>query len=112
MYRTLFAAGYPFSYDLGELGRYYAAYERLMDHWRAALGERLHEIVYEDLVREPQRVGAAIARHCGLDMERRGHRDPEQPLGVADGERRAGAPADLRQLLRAAGVITGCTSSR
>jgi tetratricopeptide (TPR) repeat protein len=67
MYRTLFAAGYPFSYDLGELGRYYAAWERLMDHWRAALGERLHEIVYEDLVREPQRVGAAIARHCGLE---------------------------------------------
>jgi Tfp pilus assembly protein PilF len=67
MYRTLFAAGYPFSYDLEELGRYYSAYERLMDHWRAALGERLHEIVYEDLVREPHRVGAAIAGHCGLE---------------------------------------------
>jgi tetratricopeptide (TPR) repeat protein len=66
MYRTLFAAGYPFSYDLAELARYYAAYQRLMDHWRAALGEALHEIVYEDLVREPRRVGAAIANHCGL----------------------------------------------
>jgi hypothetical protein len=35
MYRTLFAAGYPFSYDLQELGRYYAAYDRLIAHWRA-----------------------------------------------------------------------------
>jgi hypothetical protein len=66
MYRTLFAAGYPFSYDLKELGRYYAAYEQLMNHWRRVLGSRLHEIIYEELVREPQRVGAAIAKSCGL----------------------------------------------
>jgi len=66
MYRTLFAGGYPFSYDLEELGRYYAAYAQLLDHWRAILGSRLHEIVYEDLVREPRRIGAALARSCGL----------------------------------------------
>jgi tetratricopeptide (TPR) repeat protein len=66
MYRTLFAAGYPFSYDLEELGRYYAAYSSLMNHWRVALGSRLREIVYEDLVREPQRIGATIAGYCGL----------------------------------------------
>jgi hypothetical protein len=67
MYRTLFGDAYPFSYDLNDLGRYYAAYERLMNHWRAVLGERLHEVVYEDLVREPARVGAGIARYCGFD---------------------------------------------
>lgn len=66
MYRTLFGAGYPFSYDLEELGRYYAAYWQLMAHWRALLGDRLHEVSYEGLVRQPRRVGAAIARHCGL----------------------------------------------
>lgn len=32
MFRTLFAKGYPFSYDLGELGRYYTAYAQLMNH--------------------------------------------------------------------------------
>ncbi len=66
MYRTLFGEAYPFSYDVEELARYYAAYDRLMNHWRRALGSRLHEIVYEDLVREPHRVGAAIAAHCGM----------------------------------------------
>jgi len=66
MYRTLFAEGYPFSYDLEELGRYYAAYEQLMHHWRSCLGDRLYEIVYEDLVREPQRIGRTIAQYCGL----------------------------------------------
>ncbi len=66
MYRTLFAQGYPFSYDLQDLGRYYAAYAHLMEHWRAALGERCCEIIYEDLVREPTRVGRTIALYCGL----------------------------------------------
>lgn len=32
MFRTLFAEGYPFSYDLAELGRYYTAYAQLMNH--------------------------------------------------------------------------------
>jgi len=66
MYRTLFRDAYPFSYDVTELARYYAAYERLMNHWRASLGSRLHEILYEELVKDPHRVGAAAAAHCGL----------------------------------------------
>jgi cytochrome c-type biogenesis protein CcmH/NrfG len=66
MYRTLFAAAYPFSYDLEELGRYYAAYDQLMNHWRSALGSYLHEVVYENLVREPKLNGAMIAEYCGL----------------------------------------------
>jgi tetratricopeptide (TPR) repeat protein len=67
MYRTLFAAGYPFSYGLKDLGRYYAAYDRLMAHWRATLGEDLHEVRYRELVEEPKRIGATVATHCGLE---------------------------------------------
>lgn len=66
MYRTLFGEAYPFSYDFGDLARYYAAHERLMSHWRASLGDALCEIFYEDLVKEPLRVAAAVARECGL----------------------------------------------
>jgi tetratricopeptide (TPR) repeat protein len=66
MFRTLFAAGYPFSYDFGDLARYYAAYHRLMTHWEALLGQRLFSIDYETLVAEPQVVGSALAQHCGL----------------------------------------------
>jgi tetratricopeptide (TPR) repeat protein len=67
MFRTLFGGGYPFSYDLEELGRYYGAYARLMAHWRTILGDALHEIVYEDLVREPMRVGSRLAGYCELE---------------------------------------------
>jgi tetratricopeptide (TPR) repeat protein len=66
MFRTLFGEAFPFTYDFDELARYYAAYQRLMNHWRGILGDGLHEIVYEDLVRRPHLVGAAVAGHCGL----------------------------------------------
>jgi tetratricopeptide (TPR) repeat protein len=66
MFRTLFGDAYPFTYDWDELARYYAAYDRLVTHWRSVLGGALYEIVYEDLVREPRHVGAAVAARCGL----------------------------------------------
>jgi tetratricopeptide (TPR) repeat protein len=66
MYRTLFGEAYPFSYDFEDLARYYAAYARLIGHWKSILGEALHEVRYEDLVSEPARIGAAAAAHCGL----------------------------------------------
>lgn len=66
MFRTLFGEAYPFSYDLDDLARYYAAYERLMVHWAHACPERLVVVDYEALVTEPERVGADLAARCGL----------------------------------------------
>jgi Flp pilus assembly protein TadD len=67
MYRTLFGAAYPFSYSFEELARYYAAYHRLMDHWRRTLGAGLYEVNYEDLVRTPAEVAARIAAYCDVE---------------------------------------------
>lgn len=66
MYRTLFGEAYQFTYDLQDLARYYAAYCRLIEHWREAFGESIHEVHYEELVSDPARTGAALARACGL----------------------------------------------
>jgi tetratricopeptide (TPR) repeat protein len=66
MYRTLFGEAYPFSYDFEDLAQYYAAYGGLMNHWRNALAGHLYEVAYEELVKEPARVGAKVAEHCGL----------------------------------------------
>ncbi|QKR99866.1 sulfotransferase family protein [Sphingomonas sp. CL5.1] len=66
MFRTLFAAAYPFSYDLDELARYYAAYERLRLHWVSLYGDRLTFIDYEDLVAGPDRIAPSLASRCGL----------------------------------------------
>lgn len=66
MFRTLFGDAFPFTYDFQELARYYAAHQRLMMHWRSLLGATLHEVLYEDLVRDPRREGARAAEHCGF----------------------------------------------
>ncbi len=71
MYRTLFGEAYPFSYDLQELARYYAAYAALIAHWRTTLGESIHEVRYEELVNDPHGTGAALARACGLEWHDR-----------------------------------------
>ncbi|MHB1869484.1 MAG: sulfotransferase family protein [Steroidobacteraceae bacterium] len=66
MFRTLFGEAYPFSYDFNDLARYYAAYDRLVRHWRSTLGEGIHEVQYESLVSDPIGTGSAAARFCGL----------------------------------------------
>jgi Sulfotransferase family/Tetratricopeptide repeat len=66
MYRALFGEAYPFSYDFEELARYYAAYERLMNHWREIFGDAIFEIDYEELVGRPHHVGAALAQYCAV----------------------------------------------
>jgi tetratricopeptide (TPR) repeat protein len=67
MYCTLFGDAYPFSYDFQDLARYYAAYSRLIDHWRDTFGDSIHVVHYEELVSDPVRVGASVARFCGLE---------------------------------------------
>jgi tetratricopeptide (TPR) repeat protein len=66
MYRTLFGSAYPFSYDFDDLARYYAAYDRLMQHWKKCLGSTLYEVEYESLVKNPAEVGEGTAQHCEL----------------------------------------------
>ncbi|HUN72623.1 MAG TPA: sulfotransferase [Steroidobacteraceae bacterium] len=67
MYRTLFGDAYPFTYQFEDLARHYAAYAKLIAHWHAAFGDSIHEVRYEELVSDPGRVGAALARACGLE---------------------------------------------
>ncbi len=57
----------PFAYDLGELGRYYRAYQALMAHWAAVLApQAVLDVTYEDLVGDfPGQVRRMLA-HCGL----------------------------------------------
>jgi tetratricopeptide (TPR) repeat protein len=71
MYKTLFKDGYPFSYDLNDIARYYVAYHRLMAHWREALQGQLIEVRYEDLVADQSGETTRLLRLCGLEWEDR-----------------------------------------
>jgi len=69
VYKQLFVDAYPFSYDLGELARYYAAYDRLMRHWRRVMPDAVYTLDYETLVDDFEPEVRRLLEHCGLDFE-------------------------------------------
>ena len=69
-YTNLFSRGFEFTYDLGELGRHYRAYESLMEHWRRVLPEgAMLEVQYEDLVADFEAQARRILAYCGLEWD-------------------------------------------
>ena len=68
LFSILFAGhAQPFSYDLGELGRYYRIYEKVMEHWRSVLPSGVMlELRYEDVVNDLEQQARRLVAHCGL----------------------------------------------
>ena len=65
-YMQLFGAETPFAYDLEKIGRYYAEYRRLMNHWEAIYPNRIHTVEYEGLVERPDATIRALLEYCDL----------------------------------------------
>jgi len=68
-FKQHFAAGQPFTYDLADIGRYYADYVTLMAHFDAVLPGRIHRVIYERLVADPEAETRALLDACGLPFE-------------------------------------------
>jgi hypothetical protein len=69
-FSILFALGHAYTYDLGELGRYIAAYQRLMEHWRQVLPDgAMLEVQYEELVGDLETEARRIVEFCGLGWD-------------------------------------------
>lgn len=69
MYKTLFRMGYPFSYDLSDLGAYYVAYHGLMTHWRNHARESIFDVSYENLIANQETVSRKMVNFCGLEWQ-------------------------------------------
>ncbi len=66
-FSKLFAGPLNYAYDLGELGRYYKRYERLMEHWRRVLPpDQILDVRYEDVVADLQTQARRILAYCEL----------------------------------------------
>jgi len=61
---------YPYAYRLADLGAYYRQYQYLMSHWAAVLDLPILELHYEDLLRQPAKVGRAMVEFCGLKWDK------------------------------------------
>lgn len=68
-YRILFAEGHHWTYDLGQLGRYYRRYWDLMQHWRKHYPGVMYEVRYEDNVADVEGQAKKLIEFLGLEWE-------------------------------------------
>jgi hypothetical protein len=68
-FKQHFARGQGFSYNLTDIGRYYADYVDLMAHCETVLPGRVVRIQYEDLVADLEINVRRLLQTCGLPFE-------------------------------------------
>ena len=68
-FKQHFARGQAFSYDLGHIGRFYADYVRMMEHLDRVQPGKVHRVIHERLVENPEREIRALLDYCGLGWE-------------------------------------------
>ncbi len=69
VFRQNFARGQAFSYDLADLGQYYADYVRAMAAFDAAQPGAVHRVVYESMVADAGTEIRALLSAAGLDFD-------------------------------------------
>lgn len=68
-FKQHYARGQAFSYDLADMGRYYADYVGLMDHFDAAMPGHVHRIFHERLIDDLEREVRALLAYLDLPFE-------------------------------------------
>ena len=68
-FKQHFARGQAFSYDLADMGHYYADYVALMAHFDAMLPGRVHRVIYEDMVADTEAQVRALLDYCELEFD-------------------------------------------
>ena len=68
-FKQHFARGQNFTYELGEIGRYYRNYVELMAHFDAVLPGRVHRVFYENMVEDTDGEVRRLLAFCGLPFE-------------------------------------------
>jgi len=98
-FKQHFALGQNFSYSLEDVGRYYRSYVELMAHFDAVLPGRMHRVVYEELVADPEAEVRRLLDYCGLPFDERCLRFYENDRAV-----RTASAEQVRQPIFQSGV--------
>jgi hypothetical protein len=70
-FKQHFARGQHFTYALTDVGRYYHDYVELMAHYDTVLPGKVHRVIYEQLVCDPEKEIRGILEYLGLPFEER-----------------------------------------
>ena len=98
-FKQHFARGQHFTYALTDVGRYYRDYVELMAHYDSVLPGKIHRVIYEQLVADPEVEIRRIFEYLGLPFE-------EQCLRFHETERavRTASSEQVRMPLYKSGV--------
>ena len=98
-FKQHFAVGQLFTYDLSEIGRYYADYVELMAHFDSVLPGRVHRVIYEHLVADPEAEIRKLLAYCELPFEEAvlSPHETQRPVHTASSEQ-------VRQPISASGL--------
>jgi tetratricopeptide (TPR) repeat protein len=95
-FRQSFARELGFTYDLAEMAAFWRDYDRLMRLWQRRHPGRIHDVVHERLVVDPETEIRAMLEACGLPFDAACLRFHEVERNV-----RTASAAQVRQPLRA-----------
>ena len=96
-YKQIFATGHETTYDLTLMGKTYVLYRRLMEHWNRVLPGRVVDVVYENLVADPETEIRRLLAACGLPWNDACLRLPREPAHGEHRQLEPGPPADLQE---------------
>jgi tetratricopeptide (TPR) repeat protein len=90
-----FARGQEFSYSIHDVAAYWKDFDRVCRHWIELFPDRVHTMVYEELLEDPEEVTRELLKFCGLSFEPACLRFHEASRSV-----RTASAAQVRQPLR------------
>ncbi len=64
-----FVNNHEYAFHLAHLGFKYRQYQKLMRHWRSTLPNPIHDVFYEQLIANPERVSRKLVAFCGLPWD-------------------------------------------
>ncbi len=100
LFKHYFVEAYSFAFELADIGRYYRQYVELMAHFDAMQPGRVHRVLYEDVIADPEREIRRLLDYCGLPFE-------EQCLRFYENTRAVLTPSSeqVRQPISAEGTV-------
>lgn len=70
IYKTLFVNGYPFSYDLVTLAKYYVLFDQLITHWYQQIPDSVYMLNYDELITDPIKNTQNLYDYCQLQWSK------------------------------------------
>ncbi|HEY3778956.1 MAG TPA: sulfotransferase [Rhizomicrobium sp.] len=88
-YKHYFPARHPHALDIADVGRVYADYVALMAHFDEVLPGRVHRVIYEQLIENPEAEIRRLLDHIGLPFDEaclRFHENRQPVLTLSAGQ--------------------------